>query len=852
LRVLHYLILVAILCGAGGVFLQDRVLAYQESVQVQREAREQALLAESDVLRLRDQVEMLLLTTDLILGAQESYLVDGALRQAELIDNIASAIRKRSASPGGATSGTYDVLRSASRALAAELNAYALLPLRPDEDEQDVWLKRMDGHSARMIAAMQSLETIAAANITAAEESAVTVTSDSRHKVELSVAMYASFVLGVLLWSSRAVSKPISELQFAAQNTSDGERNFDPPSRGPAEVRSLTQHIAKLVGSLQSELRTTRAITDAIPDTLLVLDRTSGIRHVKPAEDTPAELLGLNLLGWNFLNHLSRDHADTALDKINECHTSGRSQQFEFDLTYRDTVRRFEARVSAGNDKRIVIVVRDLTDRLSNEARIKQLAYFDHLTGLMNRAYFAKQVNDILAKCNTEKASLALCFIDLDRFKVQNDSNGHEAGDRVLQRVAARITSNIRFDRSRPFTAEDQLDIAARVGGDEFVVAISGAHNRYEVDEILERLNRAIAEPISINGQDVRPSASIGVAFYPDDGITQSELFHAADIAMYEAKRSGGNTYRFYNADLGKRTYQKLSLEARLKRAIDNEQLFLEYQPQIDLGSGKVTGLEALVRWHDDEEIIFPAEFIPIAEETGLIIPLGQQVLHRAVEQATSWQRNGLEFGRIHVNVSAKQFAHPLFTSMLLEAIEMGDADYDSFGIEVTESAIMQDFERGARILADLRSRGVCIAMDDFGTGYSSLNCLKHLPLQVLKIDRSFLSSATSNRRDAKLVRTIIKIGHQFDMIVLAEGVETAAQSELLASMGCDRAQGFYLGKPRRAVDIDSFIKRASPPKLGKEIAVGAKVSPIRRRGLRGGATASDPRPPTARIDSAS
>ena len=428
----------------------------------------------------------------------------------------------------------------------------------------------------------------------------------------------------------------------------------------------------------------------------------------------------------------------------------------------------------------------DVTQVTLAEQRVQQLARYDVLTGVANRSMFVQQLEHALERARRAGASLSVFFIDLDRFKAVNDTQGHDAGDELLKTVAQRLTGLLRG-----------ADIVGRLGGDEFVVLLDGNPDATTLTKIANRALTELAEPLHLAGRPIQVSASVGISRFPDDADDAATLLKCADTAMYLAKARGKNNFQFFTPQLADRAAAHLSLEGELRQAIQNHELRLHYQPKFDVCSGALLGMEALVRWqHPRRGLLAPGEFIALAEESGLIVPMGRWVLEAACRQMHAWQQAAMAPPRCSVNVSARQFSHPTLVDEVSHALEAAGLPASLLEIEVTESVLMADAERAQQSLKRLHALGVQIAIDDFGTGYSSLAYLKRFPAQTLKIDRSFVDGLPMDRDDAAITRAVISLAHSLDMRVVAEGVETESQLQFLAEAGCDEAQGFLLGRP--------------------------------------------------------
>jgi diguanylate cyclase (GGDEF)-like protein len=430
-------------------------------------------------------------------------------------------------------------------------------------------------------------------------------------------------------------------------------------------------------------------------------------------------------------------------------------------------------------------IIRDVTEREETQNRLRELATHDTLTGLPNRALLNERVQRLLDTCPHEGA-VATMFLDLDRFKEVNDSFGHEFGDILLCEVAARLRRVIRPG-----------DVIARLGGDEFVIAAYCASGRAAAARIGEKLLDVLTAPITIAGQDVIIGASIGISLFPVDGRSKEQLFQAADTAMYRAKAAGRNRTRFFEPEMAFATRERMALETSLRPALARGEFELHYQPRINLRSMEMVGMEALIRWnHPERGLVSPAQFIPIAEETGLITPIGRWVLMEACMQT---QRLMTEFGReicVSVNVSARQLAHATFVGEVRQALRESGIAPHCLELELTESALIADIERTALMLQELHELGVKLAVDDFGTGYSGLAYLRSFPIDVLKLDRSFVLQDDERISAFDFVKAFVDMAHALKLAVVAEGVETAEVVEFLRSAACDEAQGYYFSRP--------------------------------------------------------
>jgi diguanylate cyclase (GGDEF)-like protein len=442
-----------------------------------------------------------------------------------------------------------------------------------------------------------------------------------------------------------------------------------------------------------------------------------------------------------------------------------------------------------------VAVFSDISGIKQSQAQLAHLAHHDPLTGLPNRLLFNDRLDHALDRARRDGSQLAVLFVDLDRFKHINDSLGHLAGDGLLQEVAARLTGAVRRE-----------DTVARMGGDEFTLLLEDLRRPEDAAVLARKLLDVLSGPYSVAGRELFVTASVGISLYPRDGSGCEELIRNADAAMYQAKEEGRNGYHFYLPELTAAALQRVHLEADLRRALARGELSVHYQPQIDLDSGRLIGAEALVRWrHPEQGMIPPDRFIHLAEDTGLIIELGELVLRTACRQAVEWLAAGVPVERIAVNVSAQQVQRSDFVATVRSALRDTGLPPRHLELEVTESFIMGQAEAGIRVLQALRELGVRLAVDDFGTGYSSLGYLKRLPIHMLKIDRSFVSDLQGDSGDLAIAKAVIALGRTLGLKVIAEGVEHDHQAGLLRAEGCHYGQGYLFGRP---VEGEDFARR--------------------------------------------
>jgi diguanylate cyclase (GGDEF)-like protein len=438
--------------------------------------------------------------------------------------------------------------------------------------------------------------------------------------------------------------------------------------------------------------------------------------------------------------------------------------------------------------------------KIAYAERVEYLAYHDGLTSLPNRSLFSKMLSQSISEASRYHRQLAVLFLDLDRFKHINDTLGHDAGDQLLQEVAQRITACLRAS-----------DTVARLGGDEFVILLPELSEDKYVAITAQKVLSTIARPFNLQDHEFRVTASIGISVFPQDGLDEQTLKKNADIAMYQAKQQGKNNFQFYSEKLNTDSLERLTLELSLRHALERQEFQLHYQAKRDIRSGQITGMEALLRWdHPDLGIVAPMQFIPIAEETGLIVPIGKWVLKTACLQNVAWQQQGLPHLGMAVNLTARQFADENLLTDLAAILAETGMEASLLELEIAESLLMQDVKRALSVLTGLKHLRIRIAIDDFGIGYSSLSALKQFPLDSIKIDRSFICDVTSVSEDKALTEAIIAMGRTLSLTVVAQGVETKEQADFLRENACDEFQGFYFNRPVPA-DQFTMLLQAQP-----------------------------------------
>jgi diguanylate cyclase (GGDEF)-like protein/PAS domain S-box-containing protein len=445
----------------------------------------------------------------------------------------------------------------------------------------------------------------------------------------------------------------------------------------------------------------------------------------------------------------------------------------------------------------VASLVQDVTERLNTERTIHYMAHHDALTGLPNRRLMQDRLNQAILQARRRQRHVGLMFIDLDRFKIVNDTLGHEIGDSVLRDIGVRLAKLVR-----------EGDTVSREGGDEFVIVLPDLEKPESAQLVANKILAELAKPFEVGGQEITVTASIGISHYPNDATDVQQLLKHADSAMYQAKDAGRNTVRFFTSDLNFLLSKRLEVESRLRRGIERNEFFLRYQPQVEVGSGKIIGAEALLRWNDPNlGEIFPKDFISVAEELGLIVPLGEWIFRTACKQLKAWDAEGFSDLTVSVNLSPRQFvSRKLLPSIKAAILETGIAA-NRIDLEITEAMAMRNLEQSIEILTELRRLGSTVSIDDFGVGYSSLGQLKRLPIQTIKIDRSFISQVPDDPNACSITEAIIAMGKRLHLRVVAEGIEQISQLEFLRANGCDAFQGYLFSKPLTSAEATALLK---------------------------------------------
>ncbi|MDD2925250.1 MAG: EAL domain-containing protein [Rhodoferax sp.] len=564
---------------------------------------------------------------------------------------------------------------------------------------------------------------------------------------------------------------------------------------------SLEMQVAERTADIRTSQMQLAATLEAIPDLLFEMD-IEGRYITCHAPRTSLLVEPINtLIGKLVSQVMPAPAAQTVLEALQQAYQCEISYGKQLKLTLPDGERWFELSVARkpvtpGQTARFIVILHDVTARMQAESHVQQLAYYDALTGLPNRSLLNERIHQTLTESARRKEHLSLMFLDLDHFKNINDTLGHRIGDQMLVILAERMQKTIR-----------EQDTVARLGGDEFIFLLPDTGVRGAA-RVAEKLLYAISQPVSVASHELCVTPSIGIAIYPEDGQDADSLSQHADVAMYRAKNAGRNSFQFFINDMQADAARSLLLDNELRRALERGQFQLHYQPQVSIHTGQVVGVEALLRWnHPELGQVSPAEFIPVAETNGQILPIGEWVLRTAVAQAKKWHTMALPEMTVAVNLSAVQFRQPHLVGLVDTILTKEGVPAHWLELELTESVAQQDPENAMIIMKQFHRLGVRLSIDDFGTGYSSLSYLKRFAAHQLKIDKSFVSDITRDADDLTIVRAIISMARSLGLSTIAEGVETAEQLELLRQEGCDEVQGYLLCKPLPADELEAFLR---------------------------------------------
>lgn len=567
------------------------------------------------------------------------------------------------------------------------------------------------------------------------------------------------------------------------------------------------------MGKLRASLARNDAILKAIPDLMFELDLDGRFLDFHSPDSSLLAIPLDRLLGNTVAQTLPPDAAEICMAALQEADLKGISGGRSIKLPHAEGIRWFELSVAGkatepGHTRRFIVLARDISEHKEAEKRITRLAYFDSLTGLPNRQSFLDHLEREVARSRREDRRLAVLFMDLDGFKKVNDTMGHGTGDLILQWAADRLRQS-----TRPSDLVSRVESAAeselaRLGGDEFTVLLPNLAQSDDALIVAHRIREAMRRPFHLEGREVVLTTSIGIALCPDDGESADALLKHADTAMYHAKEQGRDNCQYYSASLTQYAMQRMNLESDLRLAVERNEFFLHYQPQLDIQSGRILSVEALIRWqHPTQGLVSPMSFIPVAEENGLIVPIGEWVLRTACTDAAAWRAAGHAL-RVAVNLSPLQFRHPGLVQTVQDILDATGLPAELLELEVTEGALMEDSEITLATLHALRSHGMHLSLDDFGTGYSSMSYLTRLPLNNLKVDQSFVRNLPHDKESLAIVRAIVSLAKAIGLTVTAEGIEDLEQARVLQSFACEMLQGYCISKPIPAQELMPLLNR--------------------------------------------
>ncbi len=573
-----------------------------------------------------------------------------------------------------------------------------------------------------------------------------------------------------------------------------------------------------------------QALIERSPDMIFIIDRNGRFSFVNERAETLLALDKSSLLGSRFLDLVTSDARASAERCINEALAGKEPKPITLWLSAcgdnlsecgeKLIAVEFHASplLASGEEKEtrshgVHVVARDITKRLESERLIHYQAYHDLLTGLPNRALFLDRLNVAINSAKRRKAGLSVMFLDLDRFKLVNDTLGHSVGDKLLQQVAARLKSNLR-----------EADTLARLGGDEFIVMLPTVENQEIAEMVAAKLIGAVKEPFEVDDHELFITGSVGIALYPRDGDNAEDLIKHADIAMYHTKDDGKDGFNLYDSAMSIRREKILGIENEIRRGIKENQFEVHYQPQVGSFSGEITGVEALLRWqHPQRGLVSPDYFLDVAEEAGLMVELGDWVLNKALEDVQCWRQQGVRLEKLAINFSARQIEQKDFVERILRALQAHDYPASALEIEVTERALLSDLDTIIAKLRRLAQAGVDVAIDDFGTGYSSLSLLRQLPIKRLKIDKSFIQAVTDDNADITLLEAIVHMGKGLKLDMVAEGVEKDLQLLYLQHLQCPVVQGYLYGRAKSAREtLDLFRSTGRFMRVGERVEQSA------------------------------
>jgi len=545
--------------------------------------------------------------------------------------------------------------------------------------------------------------------------------------------------------------------------------------------------------------RMLKAAFETMPDLFFLMTEEGVINYYHANNKKDLYKPPKDFIGKTMADCLPTKVADKFIKHIKAVVTNNAVKSFEYKLSMPKGLAYFEARISHLHEyKQVVVIIRDITEQHKSAEVIKHHAYYDTLTLLPNRFLALDRLSQLLDEAQRNQEKIAILFIDLDDFKKVNDTLGHEIGDKLLIEAATRLNKVVRKE-----------DTVGRLGGDEFIVLLKGVNDNRDVLTVVDNILRCFREPFHLDGRDLKLTLSLGIAMYPENGIYPSELLRNADIAMYQAKSLGRNTYSFFTKKMNKSMLRRLEIEDQMHGALDRNEFEVYYQPKIDIKHNSLVGAEALLRWFNPSlGNITPSEFIPIAEHTGLIVPIGNFVIKQGLKFLHRWQNIQQNPYTMAINISTRQFRDVEFLALVKNTLADENISAKSIEFEITEGVLMNGQSYIDEALTGLNNLGIKLTMDDFGTGYSSLSYLRRYPFDILKIDRNFVKGITIDRADLDLVKAIISMAHSLDILVVAEGVETKEQVIKLHELKCDYVQGYYYNKPMTEQNLIAYSKK--------------------------------------------
>jgi diguanylate cyclase (GGDEF)-like protein len=594
-------------------------------------------------------------------------------------------------------------------------------------------------------------------------------------------------------------------------------------------VRYMLRSSRAFLKLRQSEAKND-ALLNAIPDLIFRVNKDGVFLEARGPREIGYLRPSEGFLGKRLDEVLPKEIAQKAMYHLKRALQSQETQFFDYELNLKDGKRCYEARIVVSGEDEVLAIVRDMTDRKKAEEEIRRLAYYDGLTGLPNRVMLRDRLEQAIRNAERSGKKVAVMFLDLDHFKRINDTLGHPLGDVLLQRVGDRLLTCTRStDTVARIPGDEQKPTVARMGGDEFIVLLAEMQNVQHVALIAQRIVHSLSQPFSIGAHEIFTSSSIGITVYPLDSTSPEVLLKYADTAMYQAKEKGRNNFQFYTASMNAAAVERFTIENQLRKALARNEFELYYQAQLDNCSRKICGVEALVRWnHPERGLVAPLSFIPLAEETGLIVPIGQWIIRSACAQTRAWQKAGFAPIQVMLNISGVQLRQSNFVESVFQILTDVGLDPQHVEFELTESVIMENAETAIATFRALKEKGIQLCIDDFGTGYSSLSYLRKFPIHTLKIDRSFVQDLVHDPQSAAIIKSIISLAHNLNLSVVAEGVETQEQMAFLQECGCDQAQGFYIHVPEPSEGLARIWQKESGLNLPCAPAGGVRNSPRR------------------------